>query len=428
MELVKMNRPTFFLSSTIYDFSDLRASVKYFLEQQGCTVLASEFNDFSKPIEPHSYEACFNAIQKADYFVLFIGSRVGGWFDKINQISITQQEYKEAYKLHKLGKLKIINFVRSDVWQLKEDRTALLKYLDGLEIDPGAKQQIVNHPSKQLSNAEFIIKFINEVGRNDETKIALDNEGILPTGNWIHTFQTFSDVIDVLQAQIFLGQPIEAVALKKLLRRELSEILRNCLIKMKDQIFSPKSTIHCFYQEHTITKDVRNNPYLHIDTKRWSLMSAVAMHLLTVRLHTLILPNALSSLIFMNYDSKTGAMQEEPIYEALFLLNEEIREFNRANTGDRLEVIFENSRRARPNDYDLKFIDIETDKVLLLLGLYMRWINVIDLSKSIIRYLDGEEFVMPKLQQKSPIPEMNEDIKKEMVTTKEVDDFIKNGV
>lgn len=423
-----MNRPTFFLSSTIYDFSDLRASVKYFLELQGCTVLASEFNDFSKPIEPHSYEACFNAIQKADYFVLFIGSRVGGWFDKTNQISITQQEYKEAYKLHKLGKLKIINFVRSDVWQLKEDRTALLRYLDNLEIDPGAKEQIVNHPSKQLSNAEFIINFINEVGRNDETKLALENKSVLPTGNWIHTFQTFSEVIDVLQTQIFLGQPIESVAIKKLLRRELSEILRHCLMKMKNEIYSPKSTIHFFYQEHTIPKDVMDNPYVSIKTKRWNLMSMTAIHLLTIRLHTLILPNALSSLVFMNFDFKTGTMQEEPIYEALFLLNEEIRELNRANTTDKLEVIFENSRRARSSDYDVEFIEIKTDKLLALLHLFMRWINVIDLSKSIIRYLDGEEFVMPKIQPKSPIPEMNEDLIKEIVTTKEVNEFIKNSV
>ena len=35
------NRPTFFLSSTIFDFRDLRSALKHYLEVQGCTVLAS---------------------------------------------------------------------------------------------------------------------------------------------------------------------------------------------------------------------------------------------------------------------------------------------------------------------------------------------------------------------------------------------------
>jgi hypothetical protein len=38
------------------------------LEQQGCTVLASEFNDFQKPLDRHSYDACGASIEKADYF------------------------------------------------------------------------------------------------------------------------------------------------------------------------------------------------------------------------------------------------------------------------------------------------------------------------------------------------------------------------
>lgn len=421
-----MNRPTFFLSSTIYDFSDLRSAVKYFLEQQGCVVLASEFNDFSKPIEPHSYQACFDAIKKADYFVLFIGSRVGGWFDKENQISITQQEYREAYKLHKLGQLKIINFVRSDVWQLKEDRSALAKFLENTEIDPGIKEKIVNHPTKQLSNADFIMHFINEVGKNEETKRALQDNSELPTGNWLHIFKTFSDVIDVLQTQIFFGQPIESVALKRLLRRELSEILRSCLVKFSShRLFSPSDTLFLFYKEHIISTDVREQPFVSVKTRRWDSMSTIAIHLLRTKLHPFILLNALSSLVFMRFDNKTETIQEEPVYEALFLLNEEIREFSRANTSENLEIIFTNTPRERPSG--LEFVNIETDKLLSLLYLFKRWINIIELSKSVIRYLDGEQFMMPKLEQKSPIPEMNKALEGEKVTTEELENFIKNN-
>jgi hypothetical protein len=73
-----MKPPTFFLSSTIYDFKDLRSAIKYYLEQQGCRVLASDFNDFPKPLDKHSYDACLKGIGEADDFVLLIGPESAG--------------------------------------------------------------------------------------------------------------------------------------------------------------------------------------------------------------------------------------------------------------------------------------------------------------------------------------------------------------
>jgi hypothetical protein len=116
-----MKRSTFFISSTIHDFLDLRSALKFYLEEQGCRVLASEYNDFTKPLDQHSYEACLSAIGDADYFILLIGTRVGGWYDEGARISISQREYREAYQLQQSGKLKLLNFVRASVWQVRED-------------------------------------------------------------------------------------------------------------------------------------------------------------------------------------------------------------------------------------------------------------------------------------------------------------------
>jgi hypothetical protein len=44
-----MMPPTFFLSSTIYDFYDLRSAIKYCLEQKRWRFIASDFNDFPHP-------------------------------------------------------------------------------------------------------------------------------------------------------------------------------------------------------------------------------------------------------------------------------------------------------------------------------------------------------------------------------------------
>ena len=100
-----MDRPTIFLSSTIYDFRDLRSAIKDHLEENGCCVLASDYNDFTKPLDVHSYETCLRTIEQADYFLLLIGTRVGGWYDLDNRVSITQQEYRTAYRLAQEGKI-----------------------------------------------------------------------------------------------------------------------------------------------------------------------------------------------------------------------------------------------------------------------------------------------------------------------------------
>src|SRR5262245_35369794 len=154
-----MKPPTLFLSSTIYDFKDLRSAIKYYLEHQGCRVLASDFNDFPKPLEKHSYEACLKSIAEADFFILLIVARVGGWYDEPNKVSITQQEYREAYRLHQEGKLKILSFVRADVWRMKDDRKLLEKHIQEMDIDPGAKTQVLLAPTKAATNPEFIVNF-----------------------------------------------------------------------------------------------------------------------------------------------------------------------------------------------------------------------------------------------------------------------------
>ena len=73
-------KPRIFVSSTIYDFRDLRSALKYWLEQFGYEVRLSEFNDFTKRLDENAYNACLRAIEESDYYVLLIGTRVGGLY------------------------------------------------------------------------------------------------------------------------------------------------------------------------------------------------------------------------------------------------------------------------------------------------------------------------------------------------------------
>ena len=183
------NTPKVFISSTVYDFKDIRSALKFYLEEHGYIVYTSESSDFKVDVKVHSYEACLNLIDECDYFILLIGSRVGGWYDKENKISITRQEYRHAYQLHQQGGLQILSFVRNEVWQLKETRNELTRYLENINnydkeyYLSDLINEIITILQKDL--LENNIEVISEL--NNEAKIYVDkNKFIQAIINILH--------------------------------------------------------------------------------------------------------------------------------------------------------------------------------------------------------------------------------------------------
>lgn len=419
---IQMHRPTFFISSTIYDFRDLRSALKFYLEEQGCKVLASEFNDFEKPLDKHSYEACLEAIRSADYFVLLIGTRVGGWYDEVNQISITQREYREAYQLHTAGKLRLLNFVRSEVWQAKEDRRELAKYLDTTNFDAATRGAIANYSSRTAENADFLIKFINEVSRNEETKRAVQGKGAAPSGNWVHVVTGFRDIVDVLNGQVFASIPVEDMTARRLLRRELRDFVGQCLVKAKQGLYSPRFVIDRFHEEHPITLEGKDDEFTTVGTSRWDMISTFAMHLLARQIHPVVLPQVLSRPTFLEFDLASSSYRETPVHDALVHLQEEIRRFNNSNTSDTMAVVFQHTPRRRPAR--VSSIEVETVKLAGLLHLLDRWSNVLDLSAAILRHLDGKPFIFPDLRPDTPVQGMQEMLDAERPSEQDISLFV----
>jgi hypothetical protein len=379
-----MKKPTFFLSSTIFDFHDLRSAIKYTLEQRGCLVLASEFNDFRKPLDRHSYEACLESIKQADYFVLLIGSRVGGWYDEPSRISITQQEYRAAYELQRAGKLQILSFVRADVWQFRDDHKALLRHLQGLSLDN-------------------ICKFIEEVGRNRETASAVHKSDPFPTGNWLHVFQNFRDIADVFQTLFLKGFPADEAAFRRALRHELVEILRGSLIRnKKGEVFGPHFWVSKFDAAFDAPEGVRQGAVLAVPTAAWDSFSTIMMHWLRGKLQAFILREALMSSTFLHFDPHTGSCEETEVFKALFKLEQEIRGVNQMLDDNALVIIFEHTPKARGGMHPPE-IYIDGMQLLRLIGLSLRWVNIVQLTTAIVAHLDGAAFVMPALTRFSPI-------------------------
>jgi hypothetical protein len=417
-----MKPPTFFLSSTIYDFKDLRSALKFYLEEQGCTVLASEYNDFSKPLDSHSYEACLKAIEKADYFVLLIGARVGGWFNPEGRISITQQEYRRAYELQKAGKLKIITFVRAEVWQAREERKELASYLASLPCSDSEKRRIEAYPSKFADDAEFITGFINEVGRNRDTARALKAGGPLPTGNWIHVFHDFSEVIATLQGQTFAGIPVAEAALRRLLQSEVLAILRRCILKVPGYLGSPRPAVEDFLRKYPLTMENKGEDFFEIGTAEWDRLTWYAPHLIAVQFHPMILETAIVSPFFLKFNPALNAFEETPFHKAMSSLREEVRRFNESNTSESLAVVFEYTPRQR--GYRDGSVSVEPIKLTGLLHLYDRWINIIELGIAIYQHLDGKPFVEPVLRPRSPVSGMDTEFDREFPTLDEAIGFI----
>jgi hypothetical protein len=420
-----MKKPTFFISSTIYDFKDLRSALKFYLEEQGCKVMASEFNDFETSLDAHSYDECLETIKSADYFILLIGSRVGGWYDKENRISITQREYSEAYELQKAGKIKIFNFVRSEIWNLKDNQKELEKYLESISLDKSVKEGIINRPSKNIENAKFICEFIDEVGRVQETKLAISRNSTRPTNNWIHIFDGFKDIIDALNTQIPIFVPVEEMTMRRLLRRELREFLRICLFKMKNvPPCSPIEHVRDFHEVHKIVIGVKGYEYTAVRRTHWNLIRFFTIHLSNVKLQPLILEQALKSHVFLTFN-RTAGYEELTVYNAIAFLQEEIHKMNLANTLETRGIVFENL------DSKSETIDIDTIKLCLLLHVIDRWLNVIELSRSILRYLNTDDkhdnYTEPSLRPISFIDGMQDGLDQETPTDEEIDQFVLGG-
>lgn len=313
-------KPTFFISSTIYDFRDLRSALKFYLEELGYQVYASEYNDFKVASDKHSYDACLKLIEECDYFILLVGSRVGGFYDTENKISITRQEYREAYKLHQEGKLQIISFVRDEVWQLKETRNELERHLKEIKsLDKEKKEEILNFETKFANDADSIISFITEIGKNIETVDSLRNQKALPTGNWIRHFKGFEDIIEGLRPFIIV-EDLNVKFHKALLKDELSKHTLNLYGKFKTNPQELLLEFEKIHQATSIPSSIYDDVLIPEDVWTNFILVYYLNCLMPINIDLNVIYKALTNDVFYEYDMSTNTLIKQPIYEALLQL------------------------------------------------------------------------------------------------------------
>ncbi|MCD6068395.1 MAG: hypothetical protein K0S33_3221 [Bacteroidetes bacterium] len=366
-------KPKFFISSTIHDFKDLRSCIKWWLKQNGYSVNASEFNDFDKPLDYNSYEACLKAIDNSEYFILLIGDRVGGMYDQ--ETTITQKEYQYAYNRMLEGKLKIINFIRLETWTKFQ-----------------SDHKLINNKEFKSSNKEegikiLLYRFIDNVRRVEEM-----GRGEKPKNNWIHPFNVFSDIVDVLNMQ--LGSRIE-LGYKANRFITYAEIVNN--LKEISKIGKDGSLEPIAYLEREIFIDFKYDFSMIEKTlteeqhQNYSKFYIGVVFIKELRLNRM--ESLYKSGFFLQYDSKKDDYYSGDLNELALKLINNYESINSLIRGIK-EKSTEKLGSLKPKS-DKSHLVINPIDILFAFKMYERMVDCINYSKNIYRLMFDLQYKVP---------------------------------
>jgi hypothetical protein len=423
-------RPRVFLSSTIYDFADLRSALKFWLEELGYEVNASECNDFRKELDLNSYEACLKAIDNADYFILLIGSRAGGWFDEPSKVTITMQEYRHAYARAREGRLKIAVFVRQAVWIVREDRRGLAsviteQYAKERGISKEDIERIEKHKSRVVEDAASVFEFLSEVARNTEMKTAAKGSGALPPSNWVHQFSGFRDIVDALRGDFVGAYGLRRVALDANLRAELIENLRHLIQRSSGGDCSPA------YRSAAFARNAFRGGPLDMSSIQGNHLMWLSLFALSARassqLQTHALEEAVVSGEFLVFDRASNRYRVGPLQSALIQLRDEVERLKREEAGLGSDERYWLVENFRPLKDEKSLTTVENRRLVNVLSLHDRYRNVTELSAAVLRSLDGAPFDAPWTIPSSPFVEEAKQIESETPSATDIVAWIRKA-
>ena len=395
-----MRKPRIFVSSTIYDFKDLRSALKYWLSGIGFEVRMSERNDFGKDSSQNSYQACLDSIRECDYYILFIGSRAGGMYSTNPKITITQMEYRYACKLAEQGIIKrIIIFVRQSIWDIKADRNALKKYIEKeilLDEELQDKREGIETITKQSStiikNSELIFNFIEEVSKIDEMRQAIKKGQDYPKRNWVNIFNNFEDIVDVLKVELNASWDIDVKKWNNILIQEISENLARISISFSDGKIFP------VYRLATLARNKlpeRMGKEYHLKYNELTLLREFAIcgilqgSLLSIDMITA----AINSGVYLEYDSEKGQYVSGNIQRALVEMLRYIKAQKRQKENFGINEINQIINRFGqiPQNENVS-LKLNSDDILLfeIYAAHDYQFNIYNLSKYLLGVIEGK--------------------------------------
>ena len=209
--------------------------------------------------------------------------------------------------------------------------------------------------------------------------------------------------------------------MRRLLAQEVREILRKCLIggPKHKKAFTPESAVYRFYAALPEPLTLKAAGNTTVPTEEYRTLVTFWIHVMMTKFCTQILPDAVRSSAFVDYDPATGKMVEQPVHAALLKLHLETQNFKLKDTADIPKLFLE----GFPAGKQPKMSKVNSMKLLMILHSIDRWINITRLCKAIINHLDGESFVMPELRPQSPAYEDRE-LDDQYATPAQLDEYI----
>ena len=437
--MTSATKPTVFVSSTILDFHDLRSALKFWLEESGFEVWLSEYNDMEKNPGANTFDACFETIRRADFYVLLIGERRGSLFDAKNRVSVTQQEYRVGYEAFASEARPIpVLFVRSWVKNV----------LDGWAT---AKAQ----GSAPFKDARFVQRFVAEVTKEQETTDAVKGIGPYPLANWLHAFHDFGDVVSALRVALSLradiplqrvlagieldlemslsrlvqkhqlrlaeGRPIREELKNMLVERGVDEETANGVLDGYEADWPFPAHWHFDSVARDVTLDVSNMVPVELDRQQTVRLS---MYLFfgTVQPDALWLASlreAVHSGALLGYDPQTRRFHETELSLAAIELLHEVETYQARYDTARPIIDALLGPLASANELKQPGFNLPWEQAVFIWGLHQTQVNVYRRAASLYAYLRGRKDnpTPGSLLPTSALgPDMEEQIRRERAT------------
>lgn len=238
-----------------------------------------------------------------------------------------------------------------------------------------------------------------------------------PTGNWVHPFGTFSDIVQAIQAQVLLDPPHEAI-MQKLLVTDLSAILSQGLLPLNGKVITPTKILSSIVGNLKLPDSILDDKLLPVDEKSWSKLAHLGLHCMLISFSPpMALQRVIETGLFLEYDIHSNEYRESPVHSHLCILRDEINLFNKSKDNNSLNILSPNFRRNGMNFPVMDFVSF--------LHILDRWSNILELSICLLNYLKYGVFNNISLRPSSPIPSEQADIEREKIDALKIEDLLK---
>jgi hypothetical protein len=321
--------------------------------------------------------------------------------------------------LAKEGKIRLLCFVRSDVWNHRQSVRDLTKALkEDPALNGDQREKLANHPTLAMENAEAIIAFIDRVTKNAETMLATKGKATAPIANWISPFTTFSEIRQAIDPLITQGMTVREAAGRKALESQLHLLIQSIVPLINGKPLNPVNSVLNLTQALSVTGDELTQTMV-LDKNQWTKLASLTAFSSRAEVDPAPLLPALGTDLLLRYDPASGKYQQTEEYDLLASVIDQARKLTKSGHPQ----ISELAKYGRPIDRSERR-EVPAHIVVGWLHRLLRWVDLIGTARALARSLGGGPLERPPLIPRTPIVDQEAEVKGEAVSLAQVHSFV----